>query len=443
VFCNKIESPSGSQDEKMNPRINSPQRDQLCLDVLDYDQLIPIEHEARIIVAFVEQLNLQTFYADIKSVPGVAGRSATDPRLLLCLWLYATVQGIGSARLLEKQCEREAAYRWICGGVKVNYHTLSDFRVEQGEKLDELLTDIVSSLISKELVQINTVLQDGTKIKASAGKGSFKRKGKLSRLKKDTGRYIKQLRKELEADPALQVGRLEAARLSAKERVAKKIEQALAELPKVEAIKEERKKKVKKGTEVKEAKVSTTDPAARIMKFADKSYRAGYNCQVAIDPKSYVVLGLEVTQRNNDSGLLKPMIEQLESRYGVRPKRALVDSHYCVKQDIVDLAENGKKTLVYSPLPKKKENIKKENQVKRQKKEAKDPPAYKSFCQRMENKITQKYYKMRSRIETVNGIFHNRLPMGFRLRGLGKVKAELLLQAISHNILRSWTLSQA
>jgi transposase len=60
--------------------------------------------------------------------------------LSLSLWLYATLQGVGSARARARLCEAHDAYRWLCGGVRVNHHTLSDFRVGQGAFLDKQLT---------------------------------------------------------------------------------------------------------------------------------------------------------------------------------------------------------------------------------------------------------------------------------------------------------------
>jgi transposase len=420
---------------KTQARIKEAKREQMSMEIVDYNELIPEEHPARIIVKFVEELNLEGFYSDIKSLPGVAGRSATDPKLLLCLWLYATLEGIGSARLLEKLCERDAAFRWICGGVGVNYHTLSDFRHENGARLDQLLTDIMSTFIIKGIVRLKSLIVDGTKVKASASKKSFKRKTRLNKIKKETAHYIEELRRELDRDPNAGNRRREAARLSAQEKIKAKVEAALAELPKVEAAKELAKKKVKKGTEVKEAKVSTSDPDARLMKFADKSVKAGYNCQIVMEPESYIVVSVDISQNGNDQGLLKPLIEQIDSRYKERPDRALVDSGYQVKQDIIDLADHRKPLLVYSPLPKKKENIKKASLDKRKKKEANYPESLKAFYKRMENKVSQKYYKVRSRIETFNGILHNRMRRGFHLRGKDKVKSELLLQAISHNIM--------
>jgi transposase len=424
---------------KPKPRINTPNRAQLILDVIDYDELIPENHPARIIVSFVEKLDLEAFYAEIKAIEGSAGRTAFDPRLLLCIWLYATVEGIGSARLIEQLCGRDCAFRWICGGLKINYHTLSDFRTANTERLDQLLTDIVTSFVSANIVKLKSIAIDGTKISASASLQSFKKRSQLHKLKKEVKHRVAALRQELEQNTHASINRVETARNQSILNRERKINKALSELPKIEAVKEIAKKKVKKGTKVSEAKVSTTDPEARIMRFSDGSIDAGYNCQVALDPESYMVLSVDVTNQGNDRNLLKPIVENIESRYETTVERALVDTGYPTHQDIIDLAEKKNPTLIYSPL-KKKKAIKTASLRKREKKEANFPEPVKAFFKRMGNEISNKYYKLRSRIETVNGIVHNRMPTGFHLRGKVKAKSELLLQAIGHNIMRGFRL---
>jgi len=418
-------------------RVKTGNRTQLIFDVIDYDKLIPVDHRARTIVSFVEKLNLETFYQQIKAREGTAGRSAIDPRLLLSLWLYATLEGIGSARLLEKLCERDYAYRWICGGILINYHTLSDFRSNSANELDELLTDIVSTLILSGIASIKTIAQDGTKKAASASLKSFKTRKQLGKLKKAVGYQVKALRSELEQDSLASQTRVEVRHKQEILKREKKIAKALSELPKVEATKEAAKKKVKTGAKISKAKVSLSDPEARIMRFADGSTDAGYNAQVAYDPESHIVVSVEMTNQGNDRNLLKPMVENIESRYQGQIERILVDTGYPSHQDIIDLAEKENPTLVYSPLLKKKENIKLESKRKRKLKEKNYAEPVKAFIRRMENRASQKIYKHRSRIETFNGILHNRMPTGFHVRGITKVKSELLLQVISHNIMQN------
>src|ERR1700730_12388822 len=122
-------------------RLLEPMRDQVEVRSMDIDSLIGEDHPARLIWAYVEQLDLRELEDAIKAREGTPGHPAITPRLLLALWLYATSQGVGSARALARLCESHDAYRWLLGGVSVNYHTLSDFRVGQCDLVDRLLKE--------------------------------------------------------------------------------------------------------------------------------------------------------------------------------------------------------------------------------------------------------------------------------------------------------------
>jgi transposase len=151
------------------PRLRVPHRDQVEIRWASLDELLESEHPARMVWAFVRGLNLDRWRTAIKAVQGVAGRDATDPRLLVALWIYATIEGVGSARELERLCDKHLAYQWLCGGVSVNYHLLSDFRSRGGEAWDDLLTQIVASLLAEKLVTLKRVAQDGMRVRANAG----------------------------------------------------------------------------------------------------------------------------------------------------------------------------------------------------------------------------------------------------------------------------------
>src|SRR6266540_1920479 len=159
------------------PRVLRPNRQQLELRPADLEGLLPAEHRARVVWQFVEGLDLGPLYAQVQAVEGHAGRPAIDPAILMALWLYATLEGVGSARAVARLCEEHDAYRWICGGVAVNYHTLADFRVDPGEVLDELLSTSVAALMAEGLVDLQRVAHDGVKVRASAGAGSFRHGG--------------------------------------------------------------------------------------------------------------------------------------------------------------------------------------------------------------------------------------------------------------------------
>src|ERR1700754_1912476 len=151
------------------PRLREPVRDQVELRAVDIDSLIGQDHPARVIWAYVEQLDLRVLEDAIKAREGTPGHPTIAPRLLLALWLYATSEGVGSARALARLCESHDAYRWLVGGVSVNYHTLSDFRVGHGELLDRLLTENVATLAACGLIDLGKLAQDGVRVRACAG----------------------------------------------------------------------------------------------------------------------------------------------------------------------------------------------------------------------------------------------------------------------------------
>ena len=149
-----------------DPRVARPDRTSLGWEMVDLDQLVATDHPVRLVAAFVATLELGPLYHAFKARTHGPGRDGIDPALLLALWLYATIEAVGSARELARLCERDLPYRWLCGGVGVNHHALSDFRVDHGQLLDKLLTDSVTALAADGLIQMQRLAQDGVKLRA-------------------------------------------------------------------------------------------------------------------------------------------------------------------------------------------------------------------------------------------------------------------------------------
>src|SRR5438094_556080 len=129
-------------------------RNQVEMQILCLDQMLPSDHLAREIWAYVEKMDLTKLLEEVDSVQGEPGAPAFDPRTLMCLWLYATVEGVGSARDLARLVGESLSYRWIAGGEAINYHTLSDFRTDHGDILDQLLTASVALLAEEGRVDL-------------------------------------------------------------------------------------------------------------------------------------------------------------------------------------------------------------------------------------------------------------------------------------------------
>lgn len=403
-------------------RIVEAERQQVELRVFHLDGTIPGDHPVRAIWAFVEGVDLSGFYEDSKSVEGRAGRPAIDRRILLALWLYGTIEGVGSARGLDRLSKDHVVYQWICGGVGVNYHTLADFRVRHEEAMDDLLTQSVASLMSEGLVELKRVAQDGMKVRASAGASSFRRKKTLRECMKQAKEQVRTLRRELEEDPGAATRREQAARERAARDRADRVKKALERARELE--KEKPKKKDKEAV-----RASTTDPQARVMKMGDGGWRPAYNVQLATDTPSQIIVGVEVTNQGNDQGQIEPMIDQLQERYEVAPAETLVDGGYTAHADLEAVAG---RTTVYAPVPKPRDPG-----IDPHRPKATDSPVIAEWRKRMKTARAKRIYKERAATaECVNAQARNRGLIRVLVRGIEKVRAVALLYALGHNLKR-------
>lgn len=413
---------SRCEGDPAGARFVRPVRNQVELSQSDLDSLLDDEHQARTVWEYVEQADLSELYAAIRSVEGHAGRPATDPRVLLALWLYATLDGIGSARTLDELCQSHIAYRWICGGVPVNYHTLSDFRSESEALLDRLLTQSVATLRRHGLVTLQRVAHDGMRVRASAGSGSFRRKATLDKFLQEAEEQIEALRQELEAHPASCSERQKAARL----RTARERKERVAEALRQHGEIQQHKKKDKE-----EARVSTTDPDARKMRMADGGYRPAYNVQISTDTASQIIVDVKATQANSDGGQLGPAVERIEQRHAATPQEMLADSGYAKRGDVEALA--AKECKVYMPVPPPGTP-----DGKPPKNPTPDSDDVVEWKERMATEEAQKVYKERAATaECVNAQMRNRGCQQFGVRGINKVNAVVLLFAVAHNLVRA------
>jgi transposase len=162
------------EEDEGEARVRIPDRSQMVMVTYDVDALIGPEHPARAMWELLGRMDLSGLYEAIRARGSRPGRAATDPKLLLCLWLYATSEGVGSARQLARLTTAHDAYKWICGGVSVNHDLLADFRVSHEAVLDALLTQLLTVLLQAGLVTLRRVAQDGVKVRASAGAASFR-----------------------------------------------------------------------------------------------------------------------------------------------------------------------------------------------------------------------------------------------------------------------------
>jgi len=407
------------------PRLVRADRHQLRLESRSLDELIPHDHRARALWLASERLDLSAFYAEIEAVEAGPGRPAIDPRVLLVLWLYAISEGVGSARQLSRLCQEHDAYRWITGGLEICHRVLSDFRVRHGDKLDALLTELLAALMKAGVVTLRAVAQDGTRVRASAGAASFRREKSLKKCLREAKQQVRALKSRLDDDDETTDKRKRAARERAAEEREESVTRALEALKEVE---ESRRRNGKKS----EPRASTTDPDARVMKMADGGFRPAYNCQLATDVDSRLVVASRASNSGGDMGQVEPTLEEIRERLGADPEKYLLDGGYAKRKTIDHLTDE--EITVYAPPqrnPKTRDPSKPRQRV--------DSPQVAAWKERMQTDEAKQIYKQRAAtIETINGdLKEHRGLTRFRVRGLDRVQSVLLLSVLSYNLLRA------
>jgi len=416
------------RQQRGRARVQLPQRQQIEIQMLAIDQMLEADHRVRLVWAYAEACDLTELYDRIQAVEHHVGRDPIDPRLLFALWLYATIEGLSSARKLAERTERDLPYRWLCGGVSVNHHRLSDFRVDHAALLDRLLVDSVAVLLHQNLITLQTIGQDGMRVRASAGSSSFRREASLAEALRTAQAHVQQLAQEHAADPSADDRRRRAAQERATRERVERIEQAQAELLELEAQRAQQSSPPKN-----EPRASTTDPEARKMKMGDGGFRPAYNVQFATDADQRIIVGVEVTAQGTDFGQMQPMHARLQQDYGRTPERYLVDGGFVKHADVTVLEAAG--TEVYAPLPREAQDRAAGRDPHQPKRD--DPPEVAAFRARMGTDAAKAEYRRRSSVaEFPNAECRNRGLTQFRVRGRVQALAQTLWHVLAFNFLR-------
>jgi transposase len=460
------------------PRVQSAVRNQVELRACDLDAALPADHQARCVWAFVQSLDLQALYAQIRAVEGGVGRAPIDPAILMSLWLYATLDGVGSARELDRLCDSDDAYRWLCGGVGVNHHTLGDFRVEHEQWLDGQLTRNVAALLSQGLVSMNRVAHDGMRVRAHAGAASFRRRETLEQLMQHAQAQVQALKLEVGDDPGAGTRRVRAARQRAATEREQRIERAIKAMDEIAKSMAGKSKKrqaetppadtthdqtaqaetaaqdqptgeqtaeqqsieptqTKRPKKPKEPRVSTTDHEARVMKMPDGGFRPAFNAQIAVDSGTMIITGVDLITSGSDMNQMLPMHEQHQERYARVPEQWLTDGGFAKHDQIEQLEAHA--TQVFAPVV-----APKDKQRDRYAALPSDSKALAQWRERMGTDEAKQIYKERAAsIECANAHLRNRGLQRFNVRGLSKARAVLLWHALAHNLKRMMALNFA
>jgi transposase len=417
------------------PRLREPKRDQIELRAVDIESLIGEDHPVRVIWAYVERLDLSELEDRIKARDERPGHPATAPRLLLALWLYATSDGVGSARALERLCDSHDVYRWLCGGVSVNYHTLADFRVGCADLLDRLLAEHLAALANAGLVNLDTLAQDGVRIRASAGAASFRREATLDRHLATAQAVVEELKREVDARSDASNQRIKAAKERAARERSERVRAAQTALAEIKRQRQEREEKRGNGKKPKEPRASSTDPEARVMKMADGGFRPGYNVQVASAAGEQIVVAVEIRNTGSDRGLMRPMLERLRALTGHFPGRHLADGGFCSAEDIEWAHDKG--IEVFCPPTQSKHGT--DPYLPRRG----DGAGVLAWRTRMASAAGKAQYKFRSICECIHARWRNWDLRQLTVRGLDKVRAVVLCYALTNNILQGHRLARA
>ena len=435
-FCEPVSSGKPPISAKTRPeqaRLYRPVRDQVEFVLRDLDSVLGPDHLARAIWQLVEALDLLAFYAPIKAVEGEPGHPATDPRVLVALWIYASADGVGKARQLDRLCHEHDAYRWIRGGVPINYHLLSDFRIGNREALDEVISEVLAAMMAEGFVSVERVSQDGMRVRGSAGASSFRREPRVREFLAQAQAQVQRLAEEVDAveqgaTAGATTSRLSRRQRAAQERAARerlaRVQEALGELPAVRKAKQT-------DRERENARVSTTDSEARVMKMPDGGFRPAYNVELATDTATQVIVGYGVINRGSDSGEASPMLAQVEKRTTKTPNEYLADGGFATL-DEVDKFDAASVTL-YAPTRAPRGQSRQQSEPR-----PGDSEAVAAWRVRMSTEEAQTIYRERAATsECVNAQWRWRQGLSqFLVRGLAKVTCVVAWMVLTHNLLR-------
>mgnify|MGYP001581758102 FL=1 len=407
-------------------RLVRADREQMRWEACCLDQRLAADHLARRVMALVERFDLSALESKIVARGSDPGRPAIDPRLLTALWLYGATQNVGSGRHLARLCLEHDAYRWILGGVTVSDHTLNDFRVGHQAVLDDLLAQMLAVLMAAGEIGGERISQDGTRVRAAAGSGSFRRERTLRE-------HLDKAREDVRLLAEQAKGEAGSRARAAKERGARerqeRLEAALAEMPALVKAKEQsHRSKAERAKAVESVRVSETDPEARTMKMGDGGFRPGYNVQVSVDVKSRAILNVNLSNSGSDAGQDESMRERVQAVTGIDVKEHLMDGGYVTHDALTTAQKDG--VTVYAPVPKTADG--------RDPFEPRDddPEAVAAWRLRMSSGEAKTIYKERAAtVETVNAdLKANRGLDRFRVRGLAKVKCVTMWAVLAYMV---------
>jgi transposase len=401
--------------------------DRTTVSCVSLDEQLPPDHEVRTLWEFTGQLDFSAFDADVKAVEGRPGKPPLPPRLLFTLWLFALLDGVSLARELARRCRRDLPYQWLCGGLRPDYHTLSDFHADHYERLHALFVAHVAALRSQGLVRLRRVTLDGTKKPGNAGNATHHRQPTLQRHLQEAEQLVRDWEQARDQAEALSARQAAARRRAARERV-QRLRRAVQ---KVRELQQARQGCKRSDAKPEESRANEADPDAIRMKQGDGGYRIGYNLQTVTDAEYGLIASTDVINQGNDRGQLAVQLSKLRHEQGQQPQEVVLDSGYAAQPDI-EAAEQAKIRVLMPPRDERKDRAAGRDPYA---KKRGDSPWVAAWRQRMGTAEAQQVYRQRSGLaEIIHARMEQRKWQRFRLRGLRKARTEGLWQALAHNV---------
>jgi transposase len=312
-----------SMEDNRVRKLKPVDREQSVLRPIVVERLIPVDHKARAIWELSGELDLSGFLERIESLEGYRGRPATDPRVLLSVWVYGYSEGISSARELHREMSHEPGLQWLTGLSEINYHTLADFRATADEALKQTFSRMLASLDQAGVITLAQVMHDGTKIEAQAAGDSFRRERTIAQRLAEAEKVVERFAQEGEQESSR---RRRAAQQRAAREQLERLQQAKKAMEQLQA---------KGGPETR---VSISEPDARVMKHSEGGYAPSYNAQISTESTHKFIVGAHLSQCGSDFELLSPSVQQIEQNLGKKPRQMVVDGGYVSESNVEQAA---------------------------------------------------------------------------------------------------------
>jgi hypothetical protein len=408
-------------------RVREPRREGQKVVIQINEDSLPREHPARLLWEIFGRLDLSAFTAGAKAVQGATGGPVRSRRMLLTLWAYAFVRGIVHAREIERRLvDNDLGFRWIAGDLHVSHTLLSEFLTDHQDAMVTLFTDVLGVLKSKGLIFLpeHRVAQDGTRVQANAGAGSFRTRAALADAREQAELHLHAILARVD-DPPLREAQQQARERGAMD-VLDRVKRAAKE---VERLREKRFAAKDKKRRKNEPKASTTDPEAKIMKMSDGGFVPGYNVQLSVVGSPLggpiAIVGLQVTSQGTDKGSILPMCAQVEQRTQHRVDTILVDADHLTHEELHQ-AQTQQRTVI-APVPERWANS-----------EVKQDPAIAHWIAQMQTELMQYEYRARKAlVERANAILKARFHLRqVPVRGQSKVLCVFLMAAVVVNVMQ-------